>query len=265
MTRTMYDSVDPYAIPANAQMVAGYIDGSSFRWPVEAWSRFPNAVKVRIARRTTTNDGNVLDVEEGIPTVWPPGQGIIDWVLMRRRAGVEPSIYCNQLNDWSGIRRLFQNANIKEPYYWVARYNNIAVIPDGAVAKQYANSVLAKGPYDVSIVVDHWPGVDKEGDSTMSDTDLQNNVYTAVHNLFIDANNPQATMAREAMNALRVGLGIPAIEAALRDLAGVRADVDEEALAAAMAAHGIGGVSLEQMKNLFSSLRVIPTDSSVQQ
>jgi hypothetical protein len=156
----MYDSVDAQAIPTTAQMVAGYIDGTSFRWPESAWGRFPDAVKVRIARRTSTNDGHVLDVESGIPTVWPINEGIVQWVVRRRQAGVEPTIYCNQLNDWNPIRTLFRTKKVREPSYWVARYDNKKTIPAGAVAKQYANPPLAGGHYDLSIVADYWPGVD---------------------------------------------------------------------------------------------------------
>jgi hypothetical protein len=160
MSRQMYDSTNPNSIPTNAQMVAGYIDGTLYKWPDSVWSRFPDSVKVRIARRVTTNDGHVLDVELGIPTVWPPSQRIVDWVQMRRASGMEPTIYCNQLNDWQNIRQLFINARVKEPQWWVARYNNVQTIPKGAIAKQYANPPLSGGHYDLSVVADFWPGVD---------------------------------------------------------------------------------------------------------
>lgn len=170
MSRRMYDSVDANAIPTNAQMVAGYIDGTQYKWTAANWARFPTAVKVRIARRTFTNDGHVLDVESGIPTVWPLDNpsvraGIRNWVRMRRAAGVEPTIYCNQLFDWPVIRQIFHEAGMREPYYWVARYNNVPDIPAEAIAKQYANPPLAGGHYDLSIVADYWPGVDTEQES----------------------------------------------------------------------------------------------------
>lgn len=158
--RKMYDSVNALAIPKTAKMVAGYIDGSSFKWTASDWARFPNAVHVRIARRTHTNDGHVLDVEEGIPTVWPINTGIIDWVVMRRKAGIEPTIYCNQLNDWGPLKKLFRDHKIREPQWWVARYDGKQSVPDGAVAKQYANPDLSGGHYDLSLVEDFWPGVD---------------------------------------------------------------------------------------------------------
>lgn len=164
----MFDSTSGFDIPTSAQMVAGYIDGQSFKWTDAMWDRFPNAVKVRIARRTTTNDGHVLDVEEGIPTVWPINVGIVDWVQMRRRAGIEPTIYCNQLNDWQPLRQLFASYRISEPLWWVARYNGVPDIPASAIAKQYANPPLAGGHYDLSAVADYWPGVD--GSNTMADS-----------------------------------------------------------------------------------------------
>lgn len=163
--RLMYDSVDASAIPRTAQLVAGYIDGNLYRWTAADWARFPNARKVRIARRTSTNDGHVLDVEYGIPTVWPltdpvVRQGIVRWVKMRRAAGIEPTIYCNQLNDWLPLQRIFHNALVKPPQWWVARYNNRRDIPTGAIGKQFANPPLSGGHYDLSVVADYWPGVD---------------------------------------------------------------------------------------------------------
>lgn len=172
MTRLMYDSVNPGAIPSNAPMVAGYIDGTSYRWPDSAWNRFPNSVKVRIARRTTTNDGHVLDVEFGIPTVWPPSIAIVNWVQMRRRSGVEPTIYCNQINDWPGILKLFSNAGVRQPQYWVARYNNVRDIPSGAVAKQFSDPPISGGNYDLSVAADYWPGVDGEETTAMNEESI---------------------------------------------------------------------------------------------
>lgn len=180
MTRLMYDSVDPNAIPVNAEIVAGYIDGTNYRWPESAWDRFPNSVHVRIARRTYTNDGHVLDVEVGIPTVWPPSRAIVDWVLMRRAAGIEPTIYCNQLNDWEPVRAQFAYAGVPEPLWWVARYNNVATIPAGAIAKQYANPPLAGGHYDLSVVADYWPGVDTKGFLDMLTAEEQRFVYNRI-------------------------------------------------------------------------------------
>lgn len=245
MTRTMYDSVTATDIPKSAQMVAGYVSGR-YRWSAADWARFPNAVKVPIATQASVNDGQVLDVEPGDAEPWQaPG-----WVLRRRASGVDPTVYCNELNGWAAVRQAFWNQHVAEPHYWVARYDGKALIPAGAVAKQYANpTVHGQGHYDLSIVADYWPGIDlpepQEDDvSVYPDINVQNNVYSAVKNLFIDAaggNRP------EVVSALRQILGVDAMAAQLGELtddeakilAAIRAipagDVDEEALAAALA------------------------------
>lgn len=162
MTRTMYDSVTPEAIPKDAQMVAGYIDGNpSHVWSNSDWNLFPSAVKVRIARVPETNDGHVLDVEMNIAGgEWPPGPRMVSWVERRRQSGMVPTVYCNQLNDWPTVRQQFHSRGVEEPLYWVARYNNIPVIPTGAIAKQYAHPPQLGFNADASVVEDYWPGVD---------------------------------------------------------------------------------------------------------
>ncbi len=151
--RQMFDSINASAIPANAGMVAGYCDGL-YAWTTADWDRFPNAVKVRIAVFASTNDGHVLDVENGNAT---PGQAP-GWVAMRRKAGVEPTVYCS-LNSWPTVRSAFLAAGVAEPPYWVAYYDYIPTIPTGAVAKQYTDNPPGN-PYDTSAVADFWPGVD---------------------------------------------------------------------------------------------------------
>lgn len=152
MTRTMYDGVDATRLPTSAQLVAGYVDGL-YKWSDANWARFPNSVKVRVAVFSQTNDGQVLDVEPGNAT---PAQSV-DWVLMRRRAGVDPSVYMNT-STWPTVRSAFQARGVAEPHYWVAQYDGIATIPSGAIGKQYYNNNDLG--YDLSVVADHWPGVD---------------------------------------------------------------------------------------------------------
>lgn len=152
--RRMYDSITAADIPADAQMVAGYVNGT-YRWSPGDWARFPNAVKVHIATQANVNDGHVLDVEQGDAT---PGQAP-GWVAMRRAAGVDPTAYCNA-STWPLVRAAFQNAGIPEPHYWIAKYDNVASVPAGAVAKQYIDPPAAGGHYDLSAVLDYWPGVD---------------------------------------------------------------------------------------------------------
>jgi hypothetical protein len=150
--RTMYDAVAAAGIPADPQMVAGYCDTIRIpQWTDADWARFPRAVKVRIAKKAGTPDGHVLDVESGNATpAQAPG-----WVLLRRSAGMDPSIYCNT-STWPAVRAAFTAAGVAQPHYWIARYDNDPTIPAGAVAKQHTQGAT----FDTSSVADVWPGVD---------------------------------------------------------------------------------------------------------
>ncbi|MGH3437143.1 MAG: hypothetical protein ACRDRN_11830 [Sciscionella sp.] len=152
MTRTMYDGIDAARLPVTAQLVGGYVDGN-YRWSATDWARFPHAVKVRIAVFGDTDDGHVLDVEPGNAT---PAQSV-DWVLMRRRAGADPTVYMNATT-WPVVRSAFMARGVAEPHYWVAQYDGVAAIPAGAVGKQHTNDQAAG--WDLSSVADYWPGVD---------------------------------------------------------------------------------------------------------
>lgn len=156
----MYDSVNAVDIPVRAVMVAGYVNGT-YKWSDDDWARFPHAVKVRIATRADVDDGHVLDVEKGAAGVnQAPG-----WVTMRRKHGITPTVYCSA-SAWAAVRRQFTVYNVDEPYWWIAHYDNVPIIPSGAIAKQYINPPASGGHYDVSVVADSWPGVD--GDSAMT-------------------------------------------------------------------------------------------------
>jgi hypothetical protein len=166
MVRIMYDSVTAAHIPRAARMVAGYLPPSRYAWSAQDWARFPSAVKVRIAIFANVNAGHVLDVEPGDATpAQAPG-----WVAMRRRAGLaEPSVYCSY-SAWPGVRAEFQRQGVRQPRYWIARYDNVREIPPGAVAKQFINPPGSGGHFDLSVVANYWPGVD--GDDDLSAQEL---------------------------------------------------------------------------------------------
>jgi hypothetical protein len=168
--RTMYDAVTAANIPADAGMVAGYIDKIKLEpWSAADWERFPRATKVTIVKKAGTNAGHVLDVEPGDATpAEAPG-----WVRMRRAAGADPTIYCN-LSTWPSVRAAFSDAGVAQPHYWIARYDGDPAIPDGAVAKQYLGNV-APG-YDVSSVLDYWPGVDDDNGSASTGVEIMERI-----------------------------------------------------------------------------------------
>lgn len=162
--RIMYDSVDPYAIPAWADMVAGYVDGiygpdhAAFGepgWSPDGWARFPYAVKVGIAIKATTNYGQVADIENGDMT---PSQAV-QWVRMRRAAGIDPTVYCDRTN-YEVVLNAFQSAGEPLPHIWLATLDGTVLWLARQVAVQYQGSALTGGNYDKSLVLDYWPGVD---------------------------------------------------------------------------------------------------------
>jgi peptidoglycan hydrolase-like protein with peptidoglycan-binding domain len=63
-------------------------------------------------------------------------------------------VYCSAY-DWPAVQSEFTNQGVHQPMYWIAHWDGIASIPDGAVAKQYKNDIPPG--YDVSITSDVWP------------------------------------------------------------------------------------------------------------
>jgi len=159
--RLMFDAVTAANIPPDARMVAGYADTIKIpQWTQNDWNRFPNAVCVTIVKKASSSWGHVLDVEPGDATpAEAPG-----WVVMRRKAGADPTVYCNA-STWPSVRTAFQNAGVPEPWYWIAKYDDDPRIPDSwitarCVAKQYHGND-PRG-FDKSVVLDYWPGVDEK-------------------------------------------------------------------------------------------------------
>ncbi|HWO58981.1 MAG TPA: hypothetical protein VNO31_02910 [Umezawaea sp.] len=175
--RRMYDSVNAAAIPTDAEMVAGYVDGK-FAWTAADWARFPNSVKVRISAIGATHLAEVFDVEVGC--IWPP-RNVVPLVVRARAAGIDPTVYVNQHNDWGPTKAAFDAAGVAHPHWWVANYDGVQSIPAGSIAKQYAHPGTVPGKssgpwetgkhYDLSVVADHWPGVDNQNGDDVSFND----------------------------------------------------------------------------------------------
>ncbi|MFI6044229.1 hypothetical protein ACIA8C_21540 [Nocardia sp. NPDC051321] len=147
----MYDSTSAQDIPADAVMVAGYIDGRH-KWSQADWDRFPNAIKVHIAVDPQTNDGEVLDIEQGASR---PDQAP-GWIRMRQAAGLErPTIYCNK-STWPAVQTACQGLTYAS---WIAEWTGAAHAIEGAVACQWADPAHGSpGHYDISLVTDdNWP------------------------------------------------------------------------------------------------------------
>lgn len=155
--RIMYDSTNLFDIPLSARMVAYYGDGR-YAASGDAFAYHAGAQMVEIVVFAQTRGGHVLDIETGNAS---PEEAVA-WVQDRRAEGRDPSVYMNA-STWPSVRAAFERARVKPPHYWVADWDgngDPASIPAGAVAKQYANPTITGAHYDLSVVADHWPGVD---------------------------------------------------------------------------------------------------------
>jgi hypothetical protein len=148
------------------------MDGA-YAWSEQDWLRHTStgAIAVGIAVLPTTDAGQVCDVESGDLT---PEQAV-RWVGMRRASGLaNPTVYCS-ISAWPYVAAAFINAGVAQPNWWLAGYDDVPEIPAGAIGKQYANAPLTGGHYDLSVVADHWPGVDSQstGGFLMALTDTE--------------------------------------------------------------------------------------------
>lgn len=251
--RVMYDAL-PGAfagIPADAQLVAGYIDGGP-GYPVMTdalWALFPNAVHVRIATQPGTNDGHVLDVEAGDAT---PDQAP-GWVAMRRAAGVDPSVYCSQ-SVWQACRDAFAAQGVPEPHWWIASYQQPpdTSIPAGAVAHQWGGN--QDGGYDVSSVLDYWPGVDSIQEEGKTMEYLFSPGKTGIWAYDGISRRPVSGTEWAVINAFPPPGGVPPVKGPLppewwATIPDATATVDASALASAIAAKlpAGSGISAQQV------------------
>lgn len=149
--RTAYDSASATSVPAGADIYLGYIDGDYRSYPGMK-ARFPDKLVVAISVEPSGDQGTVFD---GPPdnASWPQ---VVGWVVRRRAAGVDPTVYCS-LSQWQAGLAAFRAQGVGYPHWWIAQWDGVANLIAGTVAKQY-NSLGNR--YDTSVVADYWPGVD---------------------------------------------------------------------------------------------------------
>jgi murein L,D-transpeptidase YcbB/YkuD len=154
---TMYDSETPSAIPADAEIVAGYVDG---QWPDfdELVTRFPNAkhVSITVSGRAGAMVG---DCEKGDMT---PAT-LATWAEREIAADRRPTLYYSK-DSAPAVVAALQEAGVALTAvdYWVADWKVPAeahLVP-GSVATQWASPGTGSGGnYDVSETVEAWPAV----------------------------------------------------------------------------------------------------------
>jgi hypothetical protein len=139
-----YDSVNPGAIPANAPVVLGYVNGR-YRWSPADWARFATPYRKTISV-LATEPADFLDVEQYDAT---PDQAP-DWVRLAQRAGVAlPGLYCSRLGTWPATQVACRGLAVA---WWVADYTGSPHLVPGSVQTQWEDA----GPYDLSVVDSTW-------------------------------------------------------------------------------------------------------------
>lgn len=135
----MLDSVNPYSIPANAPIVAGYVDGL-YTWSPAGWARF-SGQRVSITVKGAAG-ARVADVEGGDLT---PSEGRL-WAAQEVAAGRRPTLYVSR-SEWPEV------AGIAGCDYWIADWTGKQHLVPGSVATQWSPG----GPYDTSETDGVWP------------------------------------------------------------------------------------------------------------
>jgi hypothetical protein len=141
---TMYDSTNVDNIPANAEAVAGYVNGAFANFD-ELVHRFPHAKHLSIAV-TADVDADGLDIENGDATpAEAPG-----WVRKQHARGKKRPILYIETSRVAELIQILTDAGIKRDEYliWTAHYTNEAHIEDGSDATQYEDHDEL---YDVSL------------------------------------------------------------------------------------------------------------------
>jgi hypothetical protein len=156
----MFDAVVVAAIPASAQIVAGYIDGHYVTVPALRLSH-PHAYVVTITV-TGKAGARVCDVESGDLTPLHGAQ----WAASELRAHRKPTIYCS-LSNWGHVEIELNKMGISSAAvdWWIAHALVVGQVPTfrppvpaGAVALQFAFDVPHNGhAYDESVTNGHWP------------------------------------------------------------------------------------------------------------
>ena len=156
--RTMYDAVNIANLPADATLLAGYVDGRETTGHfARVRSAHPQVKVVRITVTGGTLDAEVGDIEAGD---MHPQSGAA-WAARKIAAGQHPTLYCSE-SFWPSVKAEVQKAGIAgRVSYWIANYNGDPTIPAGAIAKQFTDHALGKS-LDESVVAAHWPGVDAD-------------------------------------------------------------------------------------------------------
>jgi len=141
---TVYDSVDVSAIPREAKYLLGYVDGIYAN--VELIKiRCPDA---KIITVTVTGDSRAMmaDVERGAIDT----NRLKDWIANKFYTGPFPVVYCS--DDIKPVVSYAIDSVYKGQWaWWAADWTGTPHLVPTSAATQYADSVILKKDYDLSI------------------------------------------------------------------------------------------------------------------
>lgn len=151
--RKLYDSVDAAGIPADATLMAGYVDHQPDESYYAMKTRFPNA-NVRSICIDPAHMADILDIEtfDARPDQAPA------WAVVQRMHLRNPVCY----QAWATLPQVvaaFTLNRVAQPLYWVAK-RDTQTIPTYPGVTIIGNQYEDAGPYDVSNFVDYVPGWD---------------------------------------------------------------------------------------------------------
>jgi len=166
--RIMYDSTDPTKIPADAAMVAGYINGK-YAWNSAGWARFPKAIKLRIdVTGIVPMSGDILDVEPGnlgqpeitsamsleqVEHIWANlCAAAAKWVKAREANNLGSTCYIEA----SRKNQLAAAVDTAHCVYWMADWGISQSEAEQKLTGAEVSIQFATGSYDTSAVRDDW-------------------------------------------------------------------------------------------------------------
>lgn len=118
MAVTMYDDINLALIPANAEAVAGYVNG---RWPTydTVVKRWPHAHHLSIAV-TSHADADCLDVEPGDAT----NDVAAAWVKRQQARGIKRPVVYTSVSNAQALVNVLNKAGISRTQFrlWTAHY-----------------------------------------------------------------------------------------------------------------------------------------------
>lgn len=155
MTRLMLDAVDyKNMVGVNADLYAGYVNGSVSQWPTGGWQAFASEKLVRIDVDGTDFTADVLDVEQGNSTDSAGFPVVIEWV--KKHVGdYLPILYANRATLTPMFNALYAQGLKVETHFklGIATLDGTKTVKDmtGVTYVQYTDH---SNLYDESVVYD---------------------------------------------------------------------------------------------------------------